>query len=95
MLGLNFEPNYYIDVTKSFSFKKEAISKHISQKPKRFCELVKLTNSYRAAQCNLPKGSYAESYRFEKSFPFHDIRTMLPESPPISFFDIDNPKGFL
>ena len=35
-------------------------------------------NSYRAAQCNAPKGKYAEAYSFIPSFPFSDIREILP-----------------
>ena len=37
-------------------------------------------NSYRAAQCNAPKGIYAEAYSFKPSFPFSDIRELLPSS---------------
>ena len=36
----------------------------------RFVELFELMNFYRAAQCNAPKGNYAEAYSFVPSFPF-------------------------
>ena len=52
-------------------------------------------NSYRAAQCNAPKGEYAEAYFFENSFPFSDIRNMLPKSFKIRPFHIENINGFL
>ena len=43
-------------------------------------------NSYRAAQCNAPKGKYAEAYSFEPSFPFSDIRDILPSPLKIKTF---------
>ena len=51
-------------------------------------------NEYRSAQCNSPKGSYAEAYFFEPSFPFADIRKILPDSPKIFPFHIKNINGF-
>ena len=52
-------------------------------------------NSYRAAQCNAPKGKYAEAYSFEPSFPFTDIRHVLPSSLKLRPFHIENHNGFL
>ena len=95
MLGFNFNPNYYVDITDFFPNKKKAILCHKSQNPDRFYEMVKIVNAFRAIQCNLLKNSYVEAFKFEKSFPFHDIRTMLPPSPIIRKFDIQNSKGFL
>ena len=57
----------------------KSISCHKSQNPERFVKLIRLMNSYRAAQCNAPEGEYAEAYFFEKSFPFSDIRKILPD----------------
>ena len=95
MMGVNFLPNYYVDVTKYINDKFNSISYHKTQKPERFIALVKLMNSYRSAQCNSPKGHYAEAYYFEPSFPFSDIRKYLPESPKILPFHIENINGFL
>jgi len=81
LLGVNFIPEFYIDITKHFEFKKKAILSHKSQDPKRFLEATKILNRFRSAQCNSPKGHYAEAYRFEKSFPYSDIRQILPPSP--------------
>lgn len=81
LLGVNFTPDYYVDITKFFDQKKEAILAHKSQSPKRFFEATKILNRFRSAQCNAPKGHYAETYRFEKTFPFSDIRQMLPPTP--------------
>ena len=52
-------------------------------------------NSYRAAQCNLPKGTYAEAYFFVPSFPFADLRNLLPPSPNLKPFYISDQYGFL
>ena len=95
LLGINFIPNYFIDITNFFDLKKNAILKHKSQKPSRFVELAKLMNRYRAAQCNAPNGCYAEAYSFDASFPFSDIRNILPPSPKLRSFHISDVKGFL
>ena len=95
LMGVNFQPNYYIDITDHFEMKKEAVLKHNSQDPQRFVDLFKLMNTYRSAQCNAPKGKYAEAYSFTSSFPFLDIREILPPSPKLRPFHIDNQYGFL
>ncbi|MDC0092790.1 PIG-L family deacetylase [Alphaproteobacteria bacterium] len=95
LMGVNFQPNYYIDITDHFEMKKEAVLKHNTQNPQRFVDLCKLMNGYRAAQCNAPRGKYAEAYSFTSSFPFSDIREMLPSSPKLRPFHIDNQNGFL
>jgi LmbE family N-acetylglucosaminyl deacetylase len=94
-MGVNFQPNYYFDITDHFEKKKKAILRHISQNPQRFVDLSKLMNSYRAAQCNAPQGKYAEAYSFSPSFPFTDIRELLPPSLKVRSFHIDNQNGFL
>ena len=95
LMGINFNPNYYIDITDHYESKKKAILKHKSQKPKRFVELFKLMNSYRAAQCNAPIGFFAEAYSFTPSFPFSDIRNILPSPLELRPFHIENQHGFL
>ena len=62
MMGINFHPTYYIDISKYMIEKIKSISSHVTQKPERFVNLAKLMNAYRSAQCNAPKGSYAEAY---------------------------------
>ena len=95
LMGVNFQPNYYFDITDHFEKKIEAILSHNSQSPQRFVDLSKLMNSYRAAQCNAPQGRYAEAYSFSPSFPFTDIRELLPPSLKVKPFHIDNQNGFL
>ena len=95
LMGINFNPNYYVDITDHYLEKKEAILKHKTQNPQRFIDLFKLMNSYRAAQCNAPKGHYAEAYSFTPSFPFSDIREILPSPFKIKTFSYRKPNGFL
>lgn len=95
LMGINFNPNYYVDITDHYEEKKKAVLKHKTQKPKRFVELFKLMNSYRAAQCNAPIGFFAEAYSFTSSFPFSDIRNILPSPLELRPFDIENQHGFL
>ena len=94
-MGVNFKPNYYIDITDHCVLKKEAILKHKSQNPQRFVDLFTLMNTYRAAQCNAPMGKYAEAYSYTASFPFSDIGELLPPSFKLIPFHIDNHHGFL
>ena len=95
MMGLRFDPDYYVDITKYFDKKINAVLCHKTQKPKRFVDLIKLTNSFRAAQCNSPIGTFAEAYKFNKSFPFTDIRDLLPKAPKLRSFEITSENGFL
>ena len=95
LMGVNFNPNFYIDITDHYVSKKDAVLKHKTQNPKRFVDLLDLMNSYRAAQCNAPKGKFAEAYSFMSSFPFSDIREILPPSLKLRPFNIENKNGFL
>ena len=95
MMGINFKPNIYFDITDCFKEKSDAILCHESQNPKRFVKLAKLMNSYRSAQCNANFSSYAEAYYFKPSFPFTDISSILPKNVKIKKFDIDRKFGFL
>ena len=95
MMGINFNPTYYIDISKYMTHKIKSINCHKSQNPERFVKLIRLMNSYRAAQCNAPEGEYAEAYFFENSFPFSDIKDILPKSFKIRPFHIKSVNGFL
>lgn len=95
LLGLNFIPDFYFDISKYFHLKKAAILKHHSQDPNRFLNAVEISNAYRAAQCNLPLGSFAEVYRYEKRFPFSDIRSLLPPGPKHNPFYISESNSLI
>jgi len=95
LMGVNFHPDFYIDVSTVFAQKEKAILAHQSQAPKKFLEAATLMNRFRSAQCNAPHNNYAEAYRYQRSFPFSDIRDILPRSPKLKTFYIENQDGFL
>ena len=64
-------------------------------KLKQLIELAKLMNSYRSAQCNSSNKVYVEAYSFEKSFPFADIRNLIPPAPKINHYNYEKKSSFL
>ena len=95
LMGVGFEPDYYVDITPYFSAKQTAIMAHHSQHPKRFSAAAAITNRFRAAQCNAPDGHYAEAYRFNSRFPFSDIRGLLPPAPPYRPFYVPGSNALI
>ena len=95
LLGLNFKPDYYIDITDVFEEKVNSILCHYSQIPERFVKAIKIQNRFRSAQCNAPSGYYAECYKTFNSFPFADIRNMLPNSPKTREFFVEDSDALL
>ena len=78
-----------------FSPKKKAILCHKSQSPDKFLEASEIMNRYRAAQCNLPKNSFAEAFRANNSFPFADLRNLLPPAPILRPFYKNNTNSLI
>jgi N-acetylglucosamine malate deacetylase 1 len=87
LMGVNFTPDYYVDVTAFFESKRQAILCHKSQSPTKFVEAAEIMNRYRAAQCNLPNKNFVEAFRFNNSFPFADLRNLLPPAPKLRSFN--------
>lgn len=81
--GVGVQPTHYVDITRHFPDKAAAIRAHVSQEPERFVAAASALNAFRAGQCNAPEGGFAEAYRFEPTFPFADIRALLPPAPEI------------
>ena len=79
LMGINFEPDYFIDITKYSAKKEKAILCHQSQNPFRLLEIVKCMNQFRAMQCNLKKDFYVETFSFNKNFPYNNITNLLPD----------------
>ena len=67
----------------------------LSQFPEKYIELVEIWNNFRSIQCNGLKNTYAEAYRFEPSFPFSDIRDLLPKSPKINATSLTKSGGLI
>jgi LmbE family N-acetylglucosaminyl deacetylase len=81
--GVGLEATHYVDITPHFPEKAAAIRAHVSQDPERFVAAASALNAFRARQCNAPEGAFAEAWRFEASFPFADIRGLLPPAPKV------------
>ena len=94
-MGVNFIPDIYVDISGFFDDKIKAIGCHKSQRPNKFISAVKIWNRFRSAQCNGPELSFAEAYRVNKSFPFVDIRSMLPKEPKYRPFYSKNSDGLI
>jgi LmbE family N-acetylglucosaminyl deacetylase len=83
MGGTGFSPTHYVDISAHADIKAKAIRMHQSQDPDRFVDGARTQNLFRAGQCNGAQGALAEAFRFEPTFPFTDIRELLPPAPPI------------
>ncbi|MER8581829.1 PIG-L family deacetylase [Mesorhizobium sp. M1423] len=88
--GTGFSPTHYVDASRHFDLKAEAIRAHQSQDPERFVDAARTQNAFRAGQCNGTAGAFAEAFRFEPVFPFADIRALLPPPPAIRPVTISN-----
>lgn len=88
LMGVGFDPDFYVDITAYADEKHDAIMAHESQEPHRFARAAAIMNRYRAAQCNAPDDHRAEAWRIDSRFPFTDIRSILPPSPPMRPFYI-------
>ena len=95
LMGVNFNPNVYIDISSYFQDKSKAILKHKSQKPEKFLKAIEINNKFRAAQCNAGGESYAEVFRFEPSFPFVDLRSLLPPTMRIRPYYKNEPSSLI
>jgi len=83
MGGTGFAPTHYVDVSAYRDIKTQAIRAHQSQRPEQYVDRARIQDEFRAGQCNGLPGSLAEAFRFEPTFPFADIRALLPPAPPV------------
>ena len=81
--GTGFSPTHYVEISHHWDIKAKAIRAHRSQGPEHYVHRARLQNEFRAGQCNGASGALAEAFRFEPTFPFADIRALLPPAPPI------------
>ena len=95
LMGVNFNPQIYIDISDVFEHKKKAISCHVSQRPEKFLNAVKIWNRFRSSQCNGPDSTFAECYRLSQTFPFVDIRSILPAQPKFRPFYSSKSVGLI
>ncbi|TBX05617.1 PIG-L deacetylase family protein [Clostridium perfringens] len=62
--GINFNPDFYIDITDEFSLKKKMIFKHKSQLKSSIYETTKCLNSFRGMQATGDLNRYAEAFKY-------------------------------
>jgi LmbE family N-acetylglucosaminyl deacetylase len=84
MLGLDFTPSTYVDVSDYMEKKKRAIALHASQPVVRFTEIVEVWNRFRGLQSGKPSCQYAEAFRFEPRFPFGSIDHLIAKFSCVS-----------
>lgn len=84
MMGTGSLPNFYIDISKYQDLKEKSILCHRSQDPERFIEPARTHARARFAQAT-PIGTqgFAECFSFQARFPYADIRSLIPASPPL------------
>ena len=95
LMGVNFKPTIYIDISKHIEEKLSAIMCHKSQNPEKFVNATKLLNKFRSGQCNGELNGYAEAYSFDRVFPFSDIRSLLPPAPKTNKYYSNVSNSFL
>ena len=81
--GVGSAPVYYVDVSAHVEAKSAAIRAHASQDPERFVVASRQLSAFRASQANAPEGAHAEAFGFQPTFPFVDIRNLLPAPPAV------------
>lgn len=81
--GVGPAPTHYVDITAHCEAKERAIRAHVSQDPERFVAATRQLNTFRASQANGGPDQQAEAFHFEPTFPFVDIRDLLPAAPPV------------
>jgi len=82
LMGSGFDPTIYVDATRYFDRKRDAIRCHASQRPERFVVACEAWNRVRSLQCNALDG-YAEAFRFDPVYPFADVRALMPAAPAV------------
>ena len=90
MMGNNFLPNYYVDITPFQDLKEQAILCHTSQGPEHFVEMSRVQGHFRSAQCGQLEG-FAEAFRHDSIHPFADIRSLIPPAPPLQPMVVKSP----
>jgi LmbE family N-acetylglucosaminyl deacetylase len=79
LAGVNFIPDYYVDITEQFNKKIKARSCHTSQYVDKGIERIKIVNRFRGMQCNSEKIKYAEVFKLFKKYGNVKAYELLPE----------------
>ena len=64
MAGVDFEPQYYVDISSQFEQKKSMLMEHKTQLDSKVVDMIELQNRFRGLQCNWGMVTkYAEAFR--------------------------------
>jgi N-acetylglucosamine malate deacetylase 1 len=77
MLGIDFQPGLYVDISAHMERKEQALALHASQPTGQYLEFIEVWNRFRGLQSGNPACRYAEAFRFEPRFPFGAIDGIL------------------
>jgi LmbE family N-acetylglucosaminyl deacetylase len=82
--GIDFTPEYYVDITRTFELKKAMLACHKSQAAwlqdqyeMSYLQFIEYTGRYRGLQCG---ARYAECFQVSPTWPKRSRATLLPDS---------------
>lgn len=84
--GVDFNPDFYVDITDQMSTKLKMLEEHSSQLKEDSVECLKALNRLRGVQCGSSKIVYAEAFKLYKRANWVKAYEMLPNDnyePPI------------
>lgn len=77
--GINFNPQFYVDVTEQYELKKTCLREHVSQEGDRLVGGMEVHNMFRAMQCTPADYKYAEGFcLFQGVFGYAEAHKLLP-----------------
>ena len=76
--GVDFNPDYYVDITEFMETKLAMARQHQSQFSEDPKEMIEIVNRFRALQCRRQEIRYAEGFRLYKRFEWVKAYELLP-----------------
>ena len=76
--GVDFIPDFYVDITQYFETKLEMLGQHASQLKPGWDELIRTVNRFRGLQCKKDEILYAEGFKLHKRFNWVKAYDLLP-----------------
>lgn len=80
LAGVQFEPQYYVDITNHQRLKHQAILAHQSQQSTEIAEMTELLNRFRGMQCGWRRTHYAEAFRSKPRYAHVNYLNILPST---------------
>lgn len=77
--GVDFIPDFYVDITSQIDKKITMLSEHVSQVNVENFEMLRILNRMRGIQCNQKTVMYAEAFKLHKRANWVKAYEMLPQ----------------